>query len=183
MLKKVGYARVFGSSKNIIQQMQILKGAGCKYIFSDQASSIRETHKLREALEHLNRGDILVVYKLNVLGYSINSLIDIIRDLQQQGIGLKSLQDNIDTTNASSEMIFRVFSSLAEYERDIIQKRTQVGLAAARARGKNGGRPKALAPRQIATIRKLHADKRNTITSICKTFKISRPTLYAYLKQ
>ena len=183
MAKKVGYARISVPHQNLMQQMQGLKQAGCKYIFSDKADGVRDHHRLQEALEYLERGDILVVYKLNILGYSIASLNEIISNLYKRGIGFKSIQDNIDTTEEHGEMIFHFFRSVAEYERDIIQTRTQVGLVKARARGKNGGRPKTLTAQQIETIKQLHADKTNSIASICRTFNISRPTLYAYLKK
>ncbi len=120
--------------------------------------------------------------KLDRLGRSIKHLIETINDLQAKGIGFKSLQENIGTTTSSGKLIFHMFSALAEFERDIIHERTQTRLSAARARGRKGGRPKALNSKQIAMAETLYADKDNSIADICKILVVKKTTLYKYLK-
>jgi DNA invertase Pin-like site-specific DNA recombinase len=185
MVKKVGYARSSTMNPDLLQQMKLLKQGGCRYIFPDQTNVLKgERPRLQEALKHLSAGDILVVCKLKVLGHSLTNLIETIGELRKQGIGFKSLQDKIDTTDAQhGDILLHIFNLLADYEREVIRERTQAGLVAARARGKKGGRPQVISAEQIAMIKQLHADKNNSITSICKMYNISRPTLYAYLKR
>lgn len=133
-------------------------------------------------LDFVRQGDILVVWKLDRLGRSIKNLIETINLLQERGIGFRSLQEHIDTTTSGGKLIFHVFSALAEFERDIIRERTIAGLTAARARGRMGGRPLLMDSQKIAMAKALYQDKSNAIATICKTLKISRATLYKYLK-
>jgi DNA invertase Pin-like site-specific DNA recombinase len=123
-------------------------------------------------------GDILVVWRLDRLGRSLKHLIETITGLNNRKIGFRS----IDTTTSGGKLIFHIFGALAEFERDIIRERTQAGLNAARARGRKGGRPKALTPKTAQQAQTLYDDKHNTIDEICRTLKISRATLYRYLK-
>ncbi len=141
----IGYARVSTHDQTLNLQLDRLEEAGCTRIFEDHISGTKaERPGLADALSHLRAGDTLVVWRLDRLGRSLRNLIDTITELQQQGIGFKSLQENIDTTNSGGKLIFHVFGALAEFERELIKERTQAGLEAARARGKVGGRPKAL---------------------------------------
>lgn len=184
MSQKVGYARVSTAEQNLDLQQDALSREGCSRLFKDVASGAKASRPgLNDALDYLRTGDTLVVWKLDRLGRSLANLIEIVKQLNDRGIGFKSLQENIDTTSTGGKLVFHIFSSLAEFERDIIRDRTKAGLAAARARGRKGGRPQVLTNEQIDMIKKLHADKTNSITGICKMFKISRPTLYAYLKK
>ena len=125
----------------------------------------------------------MLVWRLDRLGRSIRHLIDLVEDLHQRGVKFKSLCDGaIDTTSASGELIFHVFSALAQFERRLIQERTNAGLKAARARGRLGGRPPmSLDDPRIQTAKKLHADKSMVIADICRTLQVSRPTLYRWL--
>ena len=116
------------------------------------------------------------------LGRSLRHLIDTVTALQERGIGSKSLQESIDTTTSGGKLVFHIFGALAEFEREIIRERTQAGLTAARARGKSGGRPKALTEKQVQTLRNLAADLENSIEDICNTLGISRTTFYRYVK-
>jgi DNA invertase Pin-like site-specific DNA recombinase len=109
-------------------------------------------------------------------------LIDTITNLNNRKIGFKSITENIDTTTSGGKLVFHIFGALAEFERDIIRERTQAGLTAARARGRVGGRSKALTPKQVSIAQALYNDKTNSITDICKTLNVSRATLYRYIK-
>ncbi len=113
-----------------------------------------------EALSFIRKGDTLVVWKLDRLGRSLRHLIDTITSLHTKGIGFKSLTEQIDTTTSGGKLVFHLFGALAEFERDLIKERTQAGLRAARARGRLGGRPKALTPKKAAMAQALYADKR-----------------------
>jgi DNA invertase Pin-like site-specific DNA recombinase len=139
---------------------------------------------LTKCLETLQSGDILVVWRLDRLGRSMRHLITLVEDLRSKGIGFRSLSEGaIDTTSASGELIFNIFSALAQFERRLIQERTKAGLAAARARGRNGGRPKVDAgDTKVVLAKKLHADKSLEIDDICNTLRISRSTFYRYVR-
>lgn len=139
--------------------------------------------RLDDALGYVRPGDTLVVWRLDRLGRSLKHLIEVVTDLEKRGIGFKSLTESIDTTTPGGKLIFHIFGALAEFERNLIRERTQAGLQAARARGRFGGRPKALATAQkIAMAQKLYHDKSNSIADICKSLHISRATLYRYVK-
>jgi DNA invertase Pin-like site-specific DNA recombinase len=133
-------------------------------------------------LEYVREGDILVVWRLDRLGRSLKHLIETITELNNRKIGFKSIQENIDTTTSGGKLVFHIFGALAEFERDIIRERTQAGLIAARARGRKGGRPKALTPKKVQMVQDLYRNKENSIDEICKTLNISRTTLYRYIK-
>ena len=180
---KIGYARVSISDQSNHMQRRALKQDGCEKIFTDTASGILTTRVgLDKAISHLRAGDTLVVWRLDRLGRSIQNLIQIIQSLQEKKIGFKSLQESIDTTTSGGKLIFHIFSALAEFEREVIRERTTAGLQAARARGRFGGRPCLLNAKDIIRLKKLYANKKNTVIEICKIFKISRPTFYNYLK-
>lgn len=125
----------------------------------------------------------MVVWRLDRLGRSMRHLITLVEDLRDRGIGFRSLQEGaIDTTSASGELIFNIFSALAQFERRLIQERTKAGLAVARARGRRGGRPRIESEEaKVLAAKKLAADKTLSIDDICKTLKISRSTYYRYL--
>src|SRR5437588_210764 len=181
----IGYARVSTQDQTLDLQKDALKKIGCTKIFTDTASGAQAERKgLEEALEFLREGDTLVVWRLDRLGRSLKHLIETITNLNKRKIGFQSLTESIDTTNSNGRLIFNIFASLAEFERDLIRERTKAGLAAARARGRVGGRPKAHAlntPKKVALAQSLYDNKNNTIDEICKTLNISRATLYRYI--
>ena len=179
----IGYARVSTLEQTLALQQDALTKAGCERTFTDTASgSLAERPGLTEALDFARPGDTLVVWRLDRLGRSLRHLIDTVSLLQERGIGFKSLQEQIDTTTSGGKLVFHVFGALAEFERDLIRERTQAGLMAARARGRLGGRPRALDPRKVAIAQALYHDKSNSISDICRTLRISRATLYRYVK-
>lgn len=178
----VGYARVSTPDQKLTLQRDALKAAGCKRIFSDVASGAQtERPGLTKALEYARRGDTLVVWKLDRFGRSLVDLIDGVRRLQERRVGFRSLQESLDTTTSGGKLIFHLFGALAEFERDIIRERTMAGLASARARGRVGGRPRALDDKQLALARSLFKDKTNAPRDICRTLGISPATLYRYV--
>src|SRR4051812_46435429 len=180
----IGYARVSTLDQTLALQQDALNAAGCERIFTDTASGSRTDRPgLADALEHLRQGDTLVVWRLDRLGRSLVHLIDTIRQLQERGIGFRSLQEQIDTTTSGGKLVFHVFGALAEFERDLIRERTHAGLAAARARGRLFGRPRRLTSRQIKQLRSLARDERTTVGEICQTLGISRATYYRYLPE
>jgi DNA invertase Pin-like site-specific DNA recombinase len=179
----IGYARVSTQDQTLNLQLDSLKQAGCEKLFTDHISGTKaERPGLADALSHLRAGDTLVVWRLDRLGRSLRHLIDTVTTLEQRGIGFKSLQENIDTTNSGGKLIFHVFGALAEFERDLIRESTQARLEAARARGKVGGRPKALSTTKAELARRMYADKHNSVSEICKTPGINRMTLWHYVK-
>ena len=123
-----------------------------------------------------------MVWRLDRLGRSLRHLIDTVALLQERGISFKSLQEQIDTTTSGGKLAFHVFGALAEFERDLIRERTQAGLLAARARGRLGGRPRALDLRKVQIAQALYRDKTNAVVDICRTLHISRATLYRHIK-
>jgi len=179
----IGYARVSTADQTLALQQDALEKAGCTKIFNDVMSGAKAERKgLVEALAYVREGDTLVVWRLDRLGRSLKDLIEQLTQLHKRNIGFKSLTENIDTTTPGGKLIFHIFGALAEFERDLIKERTNAGLLAARARGRKGGRPKALTEKKAAMVRALYADKSNSINDICKTLNIGRTTLYRYLK-
>ena len=184
MARLIGYARVSTVEQDLQLQLDALNKAGCADIFTDKASGARGSRPgLDACLAALEPDDTLVVWRLDRLGRSMPHLVALVEELLGKGIGFRSLQDGaIDTTTASGELMFNIFSSLAQFERRLIQERTHAGLAAARARGRLGGRrPISPDDPRVVTAKRLHKDRSLSINQICKTLGISRPTLYRYL--
>ena len=180
----IGYARVSTQDQNLDLQIDALTKAGCDKIYEEKASGSKaERLELQDMLKHLRRGDNLVIWKLDRLGRNLKHLIELVGELDKKGVGLISLQEKIDTTTANGKLVFHIFCSLAEFEREIIRERTNAGLAAARARGKVGGRKKALKEEDVKALRALSQDKTLSISQICSRLGISKATYYNYLKQ
>ena len=183
---KIGYARVSTKDQNLGLQIDALTKAGCEKIYQDIASGARsERPALNEMIHNLRPGDVLVIWKLDRLGRSLNHLISLVNDFMEKKIGLQSLHDPIDTTTAQGRLSFNLFASLAEFERDLIRERTQAGLSAARARGRNGGRPKGIPPKAEATAcaaETLYKEGRLTVNEISEKLGIAKSTLYTYLR-
>lgn len=181
---KIGYARVSTSDQNLNLQIDALKEIGCEKIFTDVTSGTKKDRLgLEETLNYSREGDIIVVWKLDRVGRSLKNLIEIINSLNSRHVGFVSIKENIDTTSSSGRLMFHIFASLAEFERDIIKERTQAGLKAARARGRLGGRPKKLDNKQASIAKTMMKDKSISINDICKTFNISKSTLYKTINE
>jgi DNA invertase Pin-like site-specific DNA recombinase len=181
----IGYARVSTLDQTLDLQQDARRNIGREQIFTDIASGAKTDRAgLEGALHFVRAGDMLVVWRLDCLGRSLKHLIETIAQLQARGIGLRSIQESIDTTTSGGKLIFHVFGALAEFERDLIRERTNAGLAAARVRGRRGGRPRAAAlndQKKVALALRLWEDKTNTIADICRTRCVSRATLCRYL--
>ncbi|MEW6737456.1 MAG: recombinase family protein [Acidobacteriota bacterium] len=179
----IGYARISTGEQKLDLQLDALKAVGCEKLYHDVASGAKSQQTgLNEALAFARAGDVLIVWKLDRLGRSLQHLLETVTGLEKQGIGFRSLQENIDTTTAGGKLIFHVFGALAEFERGIIRERTNAGLRAARERGKRGGRRPAMDARKIAMARALLADPAQKIADICAMLKVSKSTLYKYIK-
>jgi DNA invertase Pin-like site-specific DNA recombinase len=155
----------------------------CKnHLFVDTASgALDERPELAKVLDQLRPDDTLVVWKLDRLGRSLRHLIDTIADLQRRDVGFRSLQENIDTTTPGGKLIFHIFGALAEFERDLIRQRTLAGLAAARARGRTGGRPPSMTPTKIAIARQMYDAQQHSLAEIARTLGVSRASIYRHL--
>ena len=179
----IGYARVSTDDQNLDLQKDALQKAGCEQIYEDRQSGAKaERLGLQQAIAYARESDTIVVWRLDRLSRSLKDLIEIVTLLETKGTGLKSLQESIDTTVSSGKLVFHIFAALAEFERNLIRERTQAGLIAARARGRNGGRPKALNKDKQAIAVKFYEEKKHTIEQICRMMEISRPTLYKYIE-
>lgn len=179
-----GYARVSTQDQNLDLQLDDLTKAGCQRVFQEKVSSAKARPQLQKMLDILREGDTVIVWKLDRLGRSLKELFTLVDDFQRKGIGFRSLNDAIDTTTAQGRLVFNLFASLAEFERDMIRERTKAGLAAARARGRVGGRPKGLsvqAQARARAVKTMHGLKTHTILEICQLFHLSRATVYRYL--
>ncbi len=179
----VGYVRVSTREQNPEMQEDALKAAGCGRVFSERISTRKEKRpELEAAMDYCREGDVLVVWRLDRLGRSIRELIELVGKLQERGVGFRSLQENIDTTTAGGKLVFHIFASLAEFERDLIRERTMAGLEAARARGRSGGRPKALDEKKLQLASRLMRSREMTIPEVCQAVGVGKTTLYRYLK-
>ena len=182
---KIGYVRVSKHEQNEALQIDALKEAGWDKWFVDKMTGSKAERKgLTEALAYLRPGDTLVVWKLDRAGRSLTHLIELLKGLQERGIEFMSLTEQIDTTTPGGKLIFHLMGALAEFERDLIRERTNAGLAAARARGRVGGRPRKLKTNgKVALARQMFTDQSHSISEICATLRISRATLYRYVKE
>ena len=167
-------------------QVIALEEAGCEKIYEETISGVKaERPVLNNVIRQLRPNDVLVIWKLDRLGRSLKNLVELVQQLMENDIGLCSLNDPIDTSNPQGRLIFNIFASLTEFERDVIVERTQAGLSAARARGRLGGRPRGLSKSSEATAcaaETLYKEKKLSVIDICKKLSISKNTLYKYLR-
>lgn len=177
-----GYARVSTSEQNLDMQIEALKKYGVEKIFSEKISTRKKQPKLEEMIKQLRKGDTVVIYKLDRISRSTKHLIQLSEQFDYMGVNFVSLKDNIDTTNPMGRFFFRTMASIAELERDIISERTKDGLSEARARGRNGGRPKTNM-NKIETALKMYDSKNFSIKEITKATQVSQSTLYRYVRE
>lgn len=180
----VGYARVSTNEQDLSLQLDALTAAGCIKIFEEEASgALDERPRLALMLDYLRPGDVLTVWRLDRLGRSVRHLTTVVNELAEKEIGFRSLTEGIDTTTPAGKFIFHVFAALAEFEREIIRERTFAGLAAARARGRKGGRRPKMTPAKLATARALYDGRAHTLGQIAAVVGVSRTTLYRHFGQ
>ena len=183
---KIGYARVSTKEQSLSMQIDALKKAGCDQIYEEIASGAKTARPiLDEIMRNIREDDTLVIWKLDRLGRNLAHLIHLTTKLIEKKVGLISLNDPIDTSTAQGRMVFGIFASLAEFERELIRERTQAGLKSARARGRKGGRPKGLTQAAIekATIAEaLYKNGSIPVKKIAEQLGISKTTLYLYLR-
>ena len=185
--RMIGYARVSTNGQELDLQLDALKQEGIpkKLIFIDKASGAKaDCQGLTDCMNKLQGGHTLVIWRLDRLGRSLKHFIEIVEELKERGVRFRSISDGgIDTRTTSGEMVFNIFAALAQFERRLIQERTQTGLKAARARGKNGGRPK-ISPddEKVQMAKKMSQHHTISVGEICKTLGISRGKYYRYLE-
>jgi DNA invertase Pin-like site-specific DNA recombinase len=179
---KIGYARVSTQDQDLALQLDALAKEGCEKIFQEKASGAqRDRPELKAALAYMRKGDTLVVWKLDRLARSMKQLIETIESFQDEGIGLKSLQDPIDTSSPSGKLVFHIFAALAEFERGVIRERTTAGLRAARERGRVGGRPPALSAKDLQAAKAMLKDSDITVAAVAKRLNVAPSTLYRHI--
>ena len=180
----IGYARVSTADQQPHLQIDKLRDAGCEKLFEETASgAATDRPALRRAIEVARKGDILVIWKLDRLARSLKQLIETVEDLDRRGIELKSLTESIDTSSPGGKLMFHVFGALAEFERGVIRERTQAGLAAARARGRVGGRPRSINDDDIEAAKTLLKNPNITVAEVADRLGISRATLYRHSRR
>jgi DNA invertase Pin-like site-specific DNA recombinase len=178
----VGYARVSTGEQKMDLQLDALEEAGCEKIYTDELSGATSDRPgLQEAIDYVRPGDTLVVWRLDRFGRSLKDLVTKVERLQEKDVGFKSLKENIDTTSSAGKLQFHIFSALAEFERDLNRERTMAGLRAARARGRVGGRPRALSEEELPQVQTLMQNPDISTRQICERFEISKATLYRYV--
>jgi DNA invertase Pin-like site-specific DNA recombinase len=181
---KVGYARVSTHEQNLEAQLDALRQAGCDKIVSEKVTTRKAARpKLNEALTWLRSGDVLICTKMDRLARSIRELLTIADNLAERNVDVVFIDQNIDTTQAGGRLVFHMFAALAEFERDLIRERTLAGLAAARARGRKGGRKRALRGTRLEAAFRMYDSREYTVRQICESMDIKERTFYEYLKR
>ena len=174
----IGYARVSTQDQNLELQLDALEKAGCEQTFQEKfTGKNKDRPEFNFCLKSLRKGDVLVVWKLDRLARSLKDLVEIISNLENKGVGFRSLTESIDTTSPGGKLIFHIFGALSEFEHSLIRERTLEGLKAARARGRKGGRKPALSQQDVKKAAAMLKDSLITKTEVAEHFKVSRLTL------
>jgi DNA invertase Pin-like site-specific DNA recombinase len=181
MNHQIGYARVSTEDQHLDLQHDALRAAGCYTIYEEKISGkSKDRPELHNCLKALRAGDTLVVWRLDRLGRSLKDLIDIVASLEKNNINFVSITEKVETNSAAGKLIFHLFGALSEFERQLIRERTKAGIAAARARGRKGGRRPSLDQGKIKEIKALMADPTIKVSVIAKRYGVSRATLYKH---
>ena len=174
----IGYARVSTDDQSLDSQTDALSAAGAEKVFADKISGSRRARPdLDRLLEQLRDGDVVTVTKYDRLARSLKDLLEIVEVIRERGAGFRSLAEDIDTTTPAGRLVFHVFASIAQFERERISERTREGLASARKRGRVGGRPPALSAVQKKEVRRMRDEERRAIAEIARLFKVSERTV------
>ncbi len=178
----VGYARVSTRDQSPALQLDALREAGCERTFMEKASGAqRDRPELAAALDYIQAGDTLVVWKLDRLARSVRQLVETAEDLQRRGIGLKVLTQQIDTTTPGGRLVFHVFAAMAEFERELTLERTHAGLASAKALGRRGGRKPAMGPAEVKRAKAMLTDPTITVEEVARQMGVQPSTLYRHI--
>lgn len=181
MNQRIGYARVSTDDRHLGLQRDALSLAGCSVIYEEAVSGRSAVRpELEQCRKVLRAGDTLVVWRLDRLGRSFSDLVQIVVDLERRGIEFESLTEKIETRSTTGKVVFHVFAALAEFERGVIRERTHVGLNAARARGRSGGRKPKLDEQQIREIKALLRDPDIQVAEVARRYGVSRTTIYKH---
>jgi DNA invertase Pin-like site-specific DNA recombinase len=181
---KIGYARVSTTDQNLSVQIDGLEKEKCEKIYKEKLSGARKDRpELQKALEELRKGDTLVVWKLDRLGRTVKQLLNLIEDLKGKGIHFKSIKDKIDTTTPTGTFFFHVMASFAQLERELTLERTMAGLAAARGRGRYGGRPLIHKTDKKEMAYEMYMKNDKTVKEIADALDMGRVTIYRYIKK
>jgi DNA invertase Pin-like site-specific DNA recombinase len=179
----LGYARVSTDLQDPALQHDALAAAGCDKVWTDHASGTATARpELAAVLEYARAGDVLVVWRLDRLGRSVQHLVSTVTDLAARGVELRSLNEGIDTTTATGRLTFHIFAAVAEFEADLIRARTVAGLDAARARGRVGGRPSVMTPEKAAAATELLGRPGTSVTAVARALGVSRASVYRFLE-
>jgi DNA invertase Pin-like site-specific DNA recombinase len=182
MTTLIGYARVSTDDQDASLQEDALEKTECLRTYTDHASGSKASRpELDKMIDHLRAGDVVVVWRLDRLGRSLKNLIELAKRLADMDVGFRSLSESIDTTTANGRLFFSIIGALAEFERDLIRERTHAGLAAARARGRVGGRPSVMNPKKIDRDKKLYDSRQHTVADIAEMLNVSVATIYRHL--
>ncbi|MEL6597371.1 MAG: recombinase family protein [Pseudomonadota bacterium] len=174
----IGYARVSTDDQSLDAQTDALTTAGAGKLFADKISgSKRERPELDRMLDQLRDGDVVTVTKYDRLARSLKDLLEIMETIRARGAGFRSLAEDIDTTTPAGRLVFHVFASIAQFERERISERTREGLASARKRGRIGGRPPALTADQKSEVQRMRDEENRAISEIARLFKVSERTV------
>lgn len=174
----IGYARVSTQDQSLDLQTDALSSAGCEQVFCEKITGKqRERPELQNCLRSLRKGDVLVVWKLDRLARSLKDLVELISALDEKQVGFRSITETVDTTTAGGKLVFHIFGALAEFEHNLIRERTLAGLAAARARGRKGGRKPSMSKTDTQKAAAMLKDPNITKTEVANHFGVSRVTL------
>jgi len=179
---KIGYGRVSTSDQSPDLQTDALKAKGCERVFIEKASGAqRDRPQLEAALSHLRKGDVLIVWKLDRLARSLRQLVETVEDLEARGVGFASLTESIDTTSPGGKLTFHIFAAMAQFERELIRERVNAGLAAAKARGRVGGRPRSVSDDDIIAAKSMLTDGTLNVAQVAERIGCSTATLYRHV--
>jgi DNA invertase Pin-like site-specific DNA recombinase len=183
-MAKIGYARVSTADQNPQLQLDALDGAGCLKVYTDHARGTKaDRPQWNGCLDDLRTGDTLIIWRIDRLGRNLRDLIDIVTTLQTRSVGVQSLCDGlVDTTTAHGDLVFGMFALMAEYEAALIRERTQVGLAAVRARGRRGGRTPKMTPALIGKAQPMYDSRQFTMAEIAASCSVTPMTIYRHIR-
>src|SRR5215472_11113380 len=179
----IGYARVSTEDQSLDLQLDALHTAGCEDVYQDVISGSKAGRPgLENALSHLREGDTLVAWRMDRVFRNLKHMVELSAELERRGIHFQSLTEHIDTSTPAGKLVYHIFAAIGEFERDLIRERTNAGLAAARARGRKGGRKPAMSAKQIEMARSLYAEGKHRVDDICSMVRCSRTTFYRNIK-